>query len=392
MFVSWIRYAKGFVGFRVTGKSPERFLNLCAQRGIRLWSCRPTDKGIQGRMTASDYRSIRPVARRAGVRAQTLYKRGLPFAVRRYRGRAGLPIGAVLGVVLLVILSQFVWNVHITGAQTVSEQRLKTLLAESGVRIGAYTKGVDAGQVKRDVLLQAEEIGWMSVNLHGSRADVAIKEKARKPDVEDTQTPCNVKAAADGVITKMIAENGEARVKVGSGVAKGDLLVSGVSVTKQNTVRYLHAKAEVWADVHSNIELKVPKNIKYYSINENKTERRRISILGFEFPCSLSFRSFNSAAYTRDEADWQLNGVTMPLGIVTETAHELTCEPSVDSPEQARRVFDNALLLHELFRKGESRVVKKQVELRETGDGFLGTAAYVFNENIAESVDFSAAE
>ena len=46
MLVSFIRYLKGFVVFRATGKSPERFMNICAQRGINLWNARPEGGGI----------------------------------------------------------------------------------------------------------------------------------------------------------------------------------------------------------------------------------------------------------------------------------------------------------------------------------------------------------
>ena len=32
-----IRYLKGYVKIRVWGYSPERFMNLCTNRGIFLW-------------------------------------------------------------------------------------------------------------------------------------------------------------------------------------------------------------------------------------------------------------------------------------------------------------------------------------------------------------------
>ncbi len=392
MLVSFIRYARGFVGFRVIGRTPERFLNLCAQRGIRLWNSQPSPQGLQARMFVSDYKAVRPVARRAGVRTQVLKKRGLPFFVARYRGRAGLPVGAALGAVLLLTLSQFVWNITVTGNETVSEQRITALLAESGVRIGAYTKGIDTGQAKRDILLKTEEIGWVSVNLHGSRATVEVREKVKKPELEEKDTPCNIKASADGVITKITAKNGEAQVKVGSGVAKGDLLVSGVSVTKQNTVRCLRAKADVWADVYTEKQLSLPKYCVYDSLTENRSFRRRLSFLGLEVPCSLSFVSFPNAAYTCGSAEAYLNGTALPLGVVTETARELRRETFADTQDRARQVFDNALLLYEVFERGRGRVTKKQVTLSETAEGFTCACSYVFNENIAESVDFSAEE
>ena len=250
MLLGIIRFFKGTVSFRAQGRSPERLLNLTAQRGVLLWNVRPSPQGLEGEVAARDYRRIRPLARKAAVRTTVLKKSGFPFLAAAYRGRAGLAVGAALGAALLVFLSQFLWTIDVVGQEHVSEARLRTLLAESGVKTGALCRGVDAGQVKRDILLKVEDISWLSVNIVGCHANVEIKEKTRKPE-NDGDTPCNLKAKEDGVITKITVGEGVTEVKKGSGVAKGDLLVSGVSAAREGTVRYLHAEGEIMADVIS---------------------------------------------------------------------------------------------------------------------------------------------
>ena len=61
-------------------------------------------------MSAKDYKGIRPAARRAGVRTRIVKKRGAPFYAARYRGRIGIPIGAALGIALLILTVTFVLN------------------------------------------------------------------------------------------------------------------------------------------------------------------------------------------------------------------------------------------------------------------------------------------
>ena len=392
MLVSFIRYLKGFVVFRATGKSPERFMNICAQRGINLWNARPEGGGIGGRMSATDYKNILPVARKAGVRTRVIQKRGFPFFAARYKGRIGIPVGAAAGIILLIVLSNFIWTINISGAIHVSERRLKDLLAESGVRLGAYKHAIDTDRAKRDILLKTEELGWLSVNISGSHAEVEVREKIDKPEIEDTSVPCNIKASEDGVITKITAENGTARAKVGSGVAKGDLLVSGVSATKQDEVRYVRARGEVYADVFSKSELKIPKSYSYFSLSENKSMRRRLSFLGFSLPCSLSFRSFDRSVYTESDSFLSLNGVSLPLGLLTETEYALDGITVSADRERAEKQFRASLLLGEVFGRGEGVVKERTVTITDGGDGYICTADYVFNENIAESVDFTAEE
>lgn len=391
MLLGIIRFIKGTVSFRAQGRSPERLLNLTAQRGVLLWNVRPSPQGLEGEVAARDYRRIRPLARKAAVRTTILKKSGFPFLAAAYRGRAGLAVGAALGAALLVFLSQFLWTIDVVGQEHVSEARLRTLLAESGVKTGALCRGVDAGQVKRDILLKVEDISWLSVNIVGCHANVEIKEKTRKPE-NDGDTPCNLKAKEDGVITKITVGEGVTEVKKGSGVAKGDLLVSGVSAAREGTVRYLHAEGEIMADVISEKEFKLPKEDDYISLTENKAERRQLGFLIFRFPCTLSFRFFASAART-EEADWLTADKTaLPLGFVTETLHELKTERVTRDEANARAVFNRAALLEELFAKGEGRRVSKELTVAENDGAFTGRVRWVFNENIAESVDFSVEE
>ena len=391
MLLGIIRFFKGTVSFRAQGRSPERLLNLTAQRGVLLWNVRPSPQGLEGEMAARDYRRIRPLARKAAVRTTILKKSGFPFLAAAYCGRAGLAVGAALGAALLVFLSQFLWTIDVVGQEHVSEARLRTLLAESGVKTGALCRGVDAGQVKRDILLKVEDISWLSVNIVGCHANVEIKEKTRKPE-NDGDTPCNLKAKEDGVITKITVGEGVTEVKKGSGVAKGDLLVSGVSAAREGTVRYLHAEGEIMADVISEKEFKLPKEDDYISLTENKAERRQLGFLIFRFPCTLSFRFFASAART-EEADWLTADKTaLPLGFVTETLHELKTERVTRDEANARAVFNRAALLEELFAKGEGRRMSKELTVAENDGAFTGRVRWVFNENIAESVDFSVEE
>ena len=68
-----------------------------------------------------------------------------------------------------------------------------------------------------------------------------------------------------------------------------------------------------------------------------------------------------------------------------------TVQREVDE-DTARRAFSQSLLLYELFEKGESTRLDKQTSVKTTADGYTCSAHYVFNENIAESVDFSVEE
>lgn len=392
MLVGFLRHCKGYVVVRVEGKFPERFLNLAAQRGIAFWDAHPTRGGIEGAMYVADYKKVRKTARKARVRTRILSKHGFPLFVSQYKNRAGLPIGAALGAILLLVLSNFIWTLSFTGLHSLSDERFYELLSENGVTIGALRAGIDVGKAERSILLEVDELTWMSINLLGSHASVEVKEKTQKPELFPSDMPCNIKARCDGVITKINAAHGMAEVKVGSGVAQGDLLVSGISLSKLNTVRYIRADAEVYADVYSKKELNLPKQFNYYSATENKTDRLRLRFLGAEIPFSLSFINYPDSARTYRRDMLVLNDTALPLGFVTETSHEIEKNEETIDKQRAEKIFRNSLLLYEVFEKGESTLADKNLTISETENGYQCTAEYVFNENIAESAAFDVTE
>lgn len=392
MLVGLIRFLRGYVNFTAKGKFPERFLNITARYGINLWEARPSEKTIEASMYISEYRKIRFAARKAGVVTKIKEKHGLPFFIFKYRPRIGIPIGAAAGLVLIIVLSNFIWSVSITGAKNVSETRILQALAENGVKTGGYKNNLDVKKIERDTMLEIGEIGWMSVNLTGNIASVEIKEKSEKPKLKNNLSPCNIKAARDGVITKVNAKRGETKITAGSGVAKGDLLVSGITETKLNTIQYMRAEAEVFADVEYKKDLSIKKKYNYFYAGDEKIQRNRAFLLWCDIPCSMVFSSYSNSVYSEKTQSVVLNGVALPLGLRTETqsrVYDVSAKPDIN---KARKAFLNELMLYEVFEKSESGISDRKITVSENKDGFFCSAEYVFNENIAQSVDFDVTD
>ena len=392
MLLKLLRFLRGYVDFTAKGKFPERFLNITARYGINLWNSLPSADGIKASMSVSDYRKIRLIARKSKVKTKITAKHGLPFITEKYKNRIGIPIGGVVGIILLIVLSNFIWGVSITGAVNVSETHILSLLSEKGIKTGGYKNNIDVQKIEREMKLEVEEIGWMSINITGNVVSVEIMEKAQKPTLNENPTPCNIKAKCDGVITKISARKGTTEVLKGSGVVKGDLLVSGITQTKMNTVQYVRAEAKVFADVISEKELKLPLKYKYSNLSGESTNRKRAFFLWCELPYSISFNSYDNSVFARQSENYTLNNVILPFGVKTETTYEMTeTEKNIDE-KTAHKIFENSILLYEIFEKPDSTVKSRKYDIKKTKDNYFCNIDYTFNENIAESVEFSVTE
>lgn len=392
MLLRLIRWSKGYVDFSASGKFPERFINLTTRNGINVWNLKPVPKGLTASMQVYDYKNIRSIASKSKLKMSVTGRHGLPFYAQKYKQRAGLLIGAAVGAVIIAVLSQFIWYIDAPPTNSLSTSQILSALEENNVKVGSYINSIDTENTERKLILQNDQIGWISLNIMGSTMSVNIEEKAPKPDTPDFKTPCNIKANNDGVITGIKTSKGETKVMKGSGVVKGDLLVSGIVETKQETIEYVHASAEIMADVIYNKEYILPKSYDYYSVTENKSNRYMCGILNFKFPCSLSFRSFDESVFVNRKEKLCFNNTDIPIELITQSEVEVNkSKVSLDKSTLDKKILVQSML-YEVFEKPESTLVSRKINTKTIDNNFSAEISYIFNENIAQTSEFSVTD
>ena len=108
-------YLRGYVQFVFTGGFAEDFINALGELGITLPGLQRQGSDLRGVCSVGTYMQLHKAARQAGGRVRITARRGLPFFLRRLRGRWGLPIGAVAFALVLCVLSGFIWDVQVVG-------------------------------------------------------------------------------------------------------------------------------------------------------------------------------------------------------------------------------------------------------------------------------------
>ena len=101
------------------------------------------------------------------------------------------------------------------------------LIALAKLRVGVYGPGLDERDLAHEALLQLPDLSWMAINLHGTRAQVLVREAVKKPPAEDGSVVGDVVAESGGIVSHMEVLSGEAVCQEGDTVAAGDVLISG---------------------------------------------------------------------------------------------------------------------------------------------------------------------
>lgn len=383
MVLLLLRFIRGFVDFRVSGRFPERFINLLNRRGLSYWDIFPSKTGFNGKMYARDYRKIRPLAKKSEVKLRLLKKNGLPFVLKKYKNRRGLALGAVLGIALMLFLGQFIWDVKVDGISRIGENEMYTALADCGVKAGAFKAGLDTEAVERKIMLKIPETRWISINAVNNIAQVQIKEKAPKPKAEIRSYPCNIKAEYDGVITKTVVYSGVSKVMKGSAVVKNQLLVSAVVQTSDDKLSYVHSSADIYADIFLSKNIKLNKNIEALIPKENYTEKSELNFLWFRLPLRLSSSGSGIHADSFRTFCPLLNGVNLPISERVGKRYCFEREKLTLSRASAEKILRKKLALFECFSHEKSKIKSRSYKILESRGGFTLKADYTLNRNIA---------
>ncbi|MBQ8545842.1 MAG: sporulation protein YqfD [Clostridia bacterium] len=206
---------------------------------------------------AKHYNQYKSVFEKYDIEYTTGKEYGLFYHFKKNKHRVGLFIGVFLFVLLSYFSSKLVWRINISGNEKFSDEEIEEILYNAGFSLGEYIPNIDYDELHNKVLLQSNEISWISININGTVANVEVKETL-KEDNKDKSQYTNVISKYDGYISSVNVINGEKVVSAGNIVKKGDLLISGVINSQSEGVRFVHAEGDVRAYVNKEILIEIP--------------------------------------------------------------------------------------------------------------------------------------
>jgi len=246
---------KGYLKIRISGKSVERFINLCANKNINLWNLAAVNKSYEANIRLHDFKKLKPIVRKTKTRVTVTERIGFPFFLSKYRHRRVFFTGFIFCTLIILYLSTMVWNISLYGNLSYSDENILEFLKEKGIQKGQYTSQIDCFSLARDIRREYEDIIWVSVSIEGSKLNINMKENQDiaadfSGDDQEATDAYDIIADKDCKITSIVTRSGIPVVNVGDIIKKGDVLVNGqipVYNDQKEIVRYntCHADADI---------------------------------------------------------------------------------------------------------------------------------------------------
>ena len=263
-------FMKGYLKIRISGYSPERFLNLCNHKCIYLWEIRRTNDFYEAYVLIDDFRKIRQIVKKTRTCVRVLEKEGLPFFLYKYRNRKLFFAGIVLAVLLLHILSMYIWQIEISQNYRITDDQILRLLSEHQIEPGIKKSSLNCLHIEKLIRKEFDEVVWASARQDGARLIIMINENDSIAPDEVKSDHKDIYAPYSGRILHMVTRTGTPLVENGSIVNQGDLLVEGL-LSIEDDYGILLSRRPVQADADIEFEYSRP----YQFSCENRYIKKR---------------------------------------------------------------------------------------------------------------------
>lgn len=228
MLTKLFNWLQGYLLVRMVGRSPERFINLCSNRGIPIWNLKNRKGFYEFHMMSKDYMSLKPIVKKTGTIPRILGKYGYPFFRKKYKKRRAFFLGILLCGITLHMLSLFVWDIHFIGGHTYTSEAMVKFLKEKDIYVGLQKKEVNCQEIEELIRGTYKDIGWVSAEMKGTRLIIKITETSMPSPAVIGTVPVHLIASKDAIVDRIVTRVGTPMVREGTIVKKGDILVSGV--------------------------------------------------------------------------------------------------------------------------------------------------------------------
>lgn len=369
--MDWMTDAlKGSVDVEMTGMDTGRVLNTCAEQSLRFWKVKSLGEyTVRFCARPSDAWKICNAAERGGCEVRVFSKKGAPAVWGAVRRRYALIFGALACLTALFWSSIHVWKIDVRGNETVPTYRILNALEDNGVGIGSLWPFFSNDLIQAGVLLEVPELSVAAIQVHGSRVEVVVRERIEKPKLVIDDEVVEIIASKSGLVTSMSVLRGDAAVKKGDTVLKGETLVLCTASGRIAQPRPVHAMAEVWARTWYEITAETPlvEREKKYTGRKKEHFSLVIGKTRINFYRNSGISMVKCDKITNEYKAAVKNVFMLPLTLVRETYREYeTTETEKDIYSETERLKSE--LVAELLEETGSadRVVSSAYSVTQT--------------------------
>lgn len=388
--IKLLHFLLGRLYFEIHGQNMERFLNLCAKNNLVLWDLKPCGEGYRFFIRKKSWDMLIALAEKTNLELRSVKRSGLPFFLSQHRKRKAFFFSILLASIMMFILSQFIWEITISGSEVYSESEILKYVTTNFYKPGTLKRKVSCNQLEEHLREDYDEIAWVSCSIQGTRLHVELKETLDRKTKQNPKKPCDIVANKSGIITALSVKSGTPLVTVGDSVKKGATLISGLiyyysddfQVTETDKIK---ADGEITMRTKETYKETIP--AEYYEKKIIKKKTKIKSLYAGDFKVQIPGKDPGGHVdIVEKKYPLKLGGsFYLPVGAYVRTYQTYQAEKKVQTKNQAEKKLREKFLKYLQKKKTDGiRIVHHEIEYRKKGNEYVAEGKIIQEEKVGK--------
>lgn len=375
---------RGMVSFKASGAEIYVFINRIRESRIICVSQQCRDGFFYGKIYRNNIKKLSKLAQECRIDLEYTDKEGLSFRIQRYRLRYGIAIGFILVGMFVFYLSNIVVSIEVCGNTGVTTEQIMTALSDIGIYKGKFIADIDFRICEQKLRLSIPEIAWTGIRHTGCRIVVDVTEIDPPPEMVNDDIPCNIVADKDAQITYVEVHSGRLMKKEGSGVKKGEIIISGIVDDGGGHILKKHAMGKIIGRYEECISFSQPFSSDGQIYNDEEITKKYFDFFGFRIPLFFKNIDYEHYDYTETSNEFMLFGKTLPFGMIHSTYKPFEYKTLSYSTEEADILLQQKLSLYEknFYDSKNISVVNREIKKENYSDRLEYHVTYTLEGNI----------
>ena len=316
----------------------------------------------------------------------SLYKiTGLSSLKRKIKANYIFIISFIIGIVFLYLLSNIIFEVKIMSNNKELVKIISNELELVNIKKYRFVKSFNEKEKIKTQILQdyQDKIEWLEIDRVGTKYYVRVLERIIHKETKTNYQ--SIIARKNAIIKEIKASSGEIVKKENDYVNKGDVIISGLIMKKDEIKDIVEAKGKVYGETWYNVKVILPRTYKTTIYTGNSYTKLSFNILGK--------RVFNKQKYFQEDYQDQviLNNQLLPLSIsitkVIEKKEDVFFYTYQDAWDLGLSLAREKLL-NDL--KGDSKILlQKKLKLYEENSTIIVEVFFKVYEDITDFLNIS---
>lgn len=342
-----LKNIRGIIDFKVSGENVYRFINGIRDKHIVCTSQQCRGGCFYGQIYRRDEKKTEDIADETGVNIEFTDRHGLRFKAMRYRFRFGIILGIIITFGFVFYCSNIVVSIEVCGNNEITRKQVISALSDIGIYKGRFIPNINFHSCEQKLRLSIPDIAWTGIRHTGSRIVVDVTEVTAPPEMILDDVPCNIVSAKDAQLIYADVYAGRLMKKIGDGIKKGDIIISGTVEDEKGNILKKHAMGKVIGIYNEEITFTQPFEESGQVYTGNEINKKYFYFFGYRIPLFFDDTEPETYDYSESVNNFVFLGKEIPLGIVSTEYNPFTYDTVTYSEDEADKILEQKTSLHE---------------------------------------------